>query len=99
MSIVTAQSTSCHFTQPPEPYSLLWVPACIHLSFFSDWLIGNMWDVKPEYLDSMSPEITFKSSAFISIRLSDSGQLILASICLKTTNFPSNVKIKLKIQD
>ena len=73
--------------------------SCIHPSFLSDWLIGNMWDVKPEYLDSTSPEITFKSSEFSSIRLSDLGQLIIALICLKNIKIPSNIKLKLNTQD
>ena len=41
---------------------------------FSNWLIDNIWDVKPEDLDSVSPGITFKSTGFTWTRLSDSSR-------------------------
>ena len=48
---------------------------CIHTTVvFSNWLIDNIWDVKPEDLDSVSPGITFKSTGFTWTRLSDSSR-------------------------
>ena len=65
--------------------------SCIHPSFF--FRLANWEHVGPEDLDSASPEITLKSTEFTSIRLSDLGQLILALICLKDSNFTSDIRI------
>ena len=56
---------------------------CIHTTVvFSNWLIDNIWDVKPEDLDSVSPGITFKSTGFTWTRLSDSSRSWLTLLTL-----------------